>query len=46
MSSVGEEQRQAYIRMRKLYFDQLLACYQLEKKAFLNLGHKKEKDAE
>ncbi len=44
-SSVGEEQREAYVRMRKLYFDQLMACYQLEKKAFINLGNDKEKAA-
>ena len=42
MSSVGEEQRQAYIRMRKLYFDQLLACYKLTKQSFLNLRNEKD----
>ena len=45
MSSVGEEQRQAYVRMRKLYFDQLMACYQFTQQSFLNLGQQREKDA-
>ncbi len=45
MSSVGEEQRQAYVRMRKLYSGQLLACYELAKKAFVSLSGDKEKSA-
>jgi hypothetical protein len=45
MSSVGEEQKQAYVHMRKLYYEELIACYNLEKQAFLNLNAKKEKDA-
>lgn len=44
-SSVGEEQREAYVRMRKLYFDQLMVCYNIEKQAFVNLGNEKEKTA-
>ncbi len=38
MSSVSEQERQTYLRMRKLYFDQLNLCYQKEKQAFVNLG--------
>ena len=38
MSTVSEEQRQAYLRMRHLYFDQLTVCYNVQKQAFLRLG--------
>ncbi len=43
MSSVSEEQRLAYVRMRKLYFDQLMLCYQNQKQAFLRFGGKEAK---
>ena len=38
MSTVSEEQRQAYLRMRQLDFDQLTVCYNVQKQAFLRLG--------
>lgn len=45
-SSVGEEQRLTYAKMRKLYFDQLLACYKLQQRSFMNLGQGRNKAEE
>lgn len=37
MSTVPEEDKQRYLKMRSLYYGQLMACYDLTKKKFLNL---------
>ncbi|MBQ2069825.1 MAG: hypothetical protein II467_02715 [Bacilli bacterium] len=41
MGSVTEEERQRYIRMRNLYYGELQACYETERKRFASLGKKK-----
>ena len=41
MGSVSEEERQRYIRMRTLYYGELQACYDTERKRFASLGKKK-----
>src|SRR5574344_1187090 len=37
LSSVPENDQKQYVSMRKLYFAELLACYELEKKRFADL---------
>ncbi|MCR5078891.1 MAG: DUF5677 domain-containing protein [Bacilli bacterium] len=41
MSTVSEEERQRYIRMRTLYLGDLQTCYEIERKRFAALGKKK-----
>ena len=41
MSSVGENERKRYIDMRTLYYNELVSCYELEKKRFASLAKKK-----
>lgn len=41
MSSVGETERKRYIDMRTLYYNELVSCYELERKRFASLGRKK-----
>ena len=41
MSTVSEEERKRYVSMRSLYYGELLACYQVEKRRFASLSKKK-----
>jgi hypothetical protein len=44
LSSTSEAEQKQYLNMRKLYFGEIMACYELEKKRFVTLTTSGKKD--